>query len=194
VLNILLAGRDTTASFLSDLWFELSRHPAVFERLRAEVGNLDLGEGLTFQTFKSMPYLRAVVNENLRIHPVVPENSRIANKDTILPLGGGADQTSPVFVAKDQVVSWCVYEMHRRKDIFGDDADIFRPERWLDEGDQKGIRPGWGFLPFNGGPRICIGRKFTCFGCRFVPQHPGSVHERQLTCMQNNSLSPRLLT
>jgi hypothetical protein len=42
--------------------------------------------------------------------------------------------------------------MHRRKDIWGPDADDFRPERW------DGRRVGWEYLPFNGGPRICIGR------------------------------------
>ena len=47
-----------------------------------------------------------------------------------------------------------VYSMHRRKDIYGPDADQFRPERW------DKLRPGWAFLPFNGGPRICVGRKF----------------------------------
>lgn len=45
--------------------------------------------------------------------------------------------------------------MHRRHDIFGPDADTFRPERWED------LRPGWGYLPFNGGPRICVGQQFA---------------------------------
>jgi cytochrome P450 len=47
--------------------------------------------------------------------------------------------------------------MHRRKDIYGEDANEFRPERW------ETLRPGWEFLPFNGGPRICIGREFFFF-------------------------------
>jgi len=48
--------------------------------------------------------------------------------------------------------------MHRRKDYFGEDAEDFRPERWLDDPEtgKKGLRPGWEFLPFNGGPRICL--------------------------------------
>ena len=43
--------------------------------------------------------------------------------------------------------------MHRRTDYYGPDADEFKPERW------EVLRPGWEYLPFNGGPRICIGRK-----------------------------------
>ena len=48
--------------------------------------------------------------------------------------------------------------MHRRKDIYGPDAEEFRPERWSPE---EGLRPGWGYLPFNGGPRICVGQQFA---------------------------------
>jgi len=47
--------------------------------------------------------------------------------------------------------------MHRRKDIYGADADEFKPDRW----DQASLRPGWGYLPFNGGPRICVGQQFA---------------------------------
>lgn len=45
--------------------------------------------------------------------------------------------------------------MHRRPDFYGPDAHAFRPERWEENG-----RHGWEYLPFNGGPRICLGRKF----------------------------------
>lgn len=48
--------------------------------------------------------------------------------------------------------------MHRRKDLYGDDADVFRPERWLDTDEGKGLRMGWEYLPFSGGPRVCPGR------------------------------------
>ena len=46
-----------------------------------------------------------------------------------------------------------IYAMHRDAHVFGPDPEEFVPERW------NGLRPGWGYLPFNGGPRICIGRK-----------------------------------
>jgi len=50
--------------------------------------------------------------------------------DTILPRGGGADGRAPIFVPKDSWVIYTVYSMHRREDIFGEDAEDFRPERW----------------------------------------------------------------
>ena len=63
LLNILLAGRDTTASLLSDVWFILARRPDVWQKLRTEVDALD-GEAPTYQQIKEMKYLRAVLNES----------------------------------------------------------------------------------------------------------------------------------
>lgn len=161
LLNMLLAGRDTTASLLSNAWWSISRNPHVWDSLQKEVNSLQtpLGESRPlFEELKDMRYLRATLNESLRIHPVVPANSRQAIVDTTLPLGGGIDGQSPVFVPKGTIVNYGVHAMHHRKDLFGEDADDFRPERWLDDGEKKGLRLGWEYLPFNGGPRICIGR------------------------------------
>lgn len=113
-----------------------------------------------FEELKDMKYLRATLNESLRVHPVVPANSRQAIVDTVLPHGGGKDGRSPMFVSKGTIVSYAVHAMHHRKELFREDADEFRPERWLDEEGKKGLRVGWEYLPFNGGPRICIGREF----------------------------------
>jgi len=85
----------------------------------------------------------------------VPANTRQAAVDTSLPVGGGPDGSQPLFVAKGTVILYYVFSMHRREDIFGPEPEAFRPERW------EGLRPGWGFLPFNGGPRICLGRRST---------------------------------
>jgi cytochrome P450 len=73
--------------------------------------------------------------------------------DTVLPRGGGADGTSPVLVTAGTPVVYNIHGLHRRRDIYGSDADDFRPDRW------EGLRVGWEFLPFSGGPRICIGRE-----------------------------------
>lgn len=54
--------------------------------------------------------------------------------------------------------------MHRRPDLYGDDVEEFKPERWLDSDGpdgKKGLRVSWEYLPFNGGPRICIGQQFA---------------------------------
>jgi hypothetical protein len=87
---------------------------------------------------------------------------------TTLPSGGGPDGISPILVRKGEAVGYCIYAMHRRRDLYGEDAEQFRPERW-DAGDESNTvnlkNIGWGYLPFNGGPRVCLGRKFysSCF-------------------------------
>lgn len=160
LLNILLAGRDTTASLLSNVWFEMSKRPDIFNRLRKEVHDIVGKDKPSYQDLKDLKYLRSIINESQRLYPIVPSNARQSLVDAVMPRGGGPDGQAPVLIPKGSFVSWHLYSMHRRKDIYGEDADEFKPERWLDtENDGNPLRPGWGFLPFNGGPRICIGRK-----------------------------------
>ena len=94
----------------------------------------------------------------LRLYPSVPVNSRAALTRTTLPTGGGPSGTSPILVRRGEAVGYSVYAMHRRRDIYGPDADLFRPERWENDA-LKDV--GWGYLPFNGGPRICLGQDFA---------------------------------
>ncbi|KAA8650123.1 hypothetical protein EYZ11_010904 [Aspergillus tanneri] len=161
MLNILLAGRDTTASLLSSAFFYLSRDPNVWAKLRQaivdEFGDSEHPKGEITQTrLKDIPYLRYVLNEVLRLQPPVPLNFRVATKDTSLPVGGGPDRKSPIYVKKGMVVTYSVYAMHRRTDFYGPDAHLFRPERWQENG-----RRNWDYLPFNGGPRICLGQQYA---------------------------------
>ena len=80
--------------------------------------------------------------------------------DTVLPRGGGPDGKSPLFIPAKTNVQYSVFAMHRRKDLYGEDAEEFKPERW------ENLKPGWEYLPFSGGPRICIGRKRI--GCEIL--------------------------
>ncbi|KAJ5804879.1 Cytochrome P450 E-class CYP52 [Penicillium riverlandense] len=166
LLNILLAGRDTTASLLSWTIQMLTRHPAVFHKLRETIitdfGTYAAPHDITFANLKSCQYLQHCMNEVLRLYPVVPFNRRTAIRDTTLPRGGGPDGLSPVFVRKGQNVAYSTYVMHRRQDLWGPDANEFKPERWMDR------KVGWEYLPFNGGPRICIGQQFALTEAGYV--------------------------
>ena len=151
IINTLIAGRDTTASLLSNTIFTLSRRADVWRKVRAEVDFLG-GESPTFSQIKSFKYLQYVLLESLRMFPVIPLNVKVANKDTFLPRGGGPEGEAPIFVHKGQTIVWVPYSMHRRKDLWGADAAEFKPERW------QGLKAGFNFVPFNGGPRICPGK------------------------------------
>jgi cytochrome P450 len=81
-------------------------------------------------------------------------------KTTVIPRGGGLDGLTTVLIPKGTGIGFSPYHMHRDKDLYGDDANEFRPERW--EGSElKNI--GWGYMPFHGGPRICLGSKHFFF-------------------------------
>jgi hypothetical protein len=97
----------------------------------------------------------------LRLYPPVPVNTRTAEETTILPTGGGPDGSSPVLIRRGENVAFCVYAMHRRHDLYGDDAEEFRPDRWNEDLPlyRDEMNATWGYLPFNGGPRVCLGRK-----------------------------------
>lgn len=166
LLNILLAGRDTTASLLSWTFLMLARHPEVFNKLRETIietfGTYSNPQNLTFSALKSCQYLQYVMNEALRLYPVVPFNRRQATRDTTLPRGGGPDGESPVYIKKGTAVVYSVHVMHRRKDLWGDDVEEFKPDRWASR------KAGWEYIPFNGGPRICIGQQFALTEAGYV--------------------------
>lgn len=156
--NILLAGRDTTASLLSFVVYYLSRDKRVWRKLREEVLEhfAKSTDNVSFETLKRCTYLGYVINEVLRLHPIVPLNFRTAIRDTILPRGGGKDQSQPFLIQKGTKVVYSAYMLHHEKRLWGPTADDFNPERWAEN-----TLHTWDYIPFNGGPRICIGQQFA---------------------------------
>ncbi|KXJ96489.1 n-alkane-inducible cytochrome P450 [Microdochium bolleyi] len=142
LLNILLAGRDTTACCLSWTFRLLVRHEIVIARLRQEI------DCVMSDTVLPTP---CVVKE-------LPLNIREATKSTVLPVGGGLDGQSPILVRRGEVVVFSQYITSRQRSIFGNDAGQFRPERWLTD-DRARIEPA--FFAFSGGPRRCLGEDFA---------------------------------
>ncbi|RAL10186.1 cytochrome P450 [Aspergillus homomorphus CBS 101889] len=100
----------------------------------------------------AMKYLRYCLHESLRLHPPMPIITRFANRDTVLPVGGGLRGLDPVLVIKGTMAIGDIYAMHRRGEIFGTDALGFRPERWED------LRP----------ESICLGQHFALTEAGYV--------------------------
>ncbi|UKZ76828.1 hypothetical protein TrVFT333_004543 [Trichoderma virens FT-333] len=153
VLGLLLAGRDTAASVMSNLFFVLAQRPDIWKKLQTEVGCLQERKP-TYEDIKGLKYLRQVIDETMRLYPPVPGLFRAANCTTTLPRGGGRDGKSPVLVPKGTVISCSTFSLHRREDVYGHDAQEFRPERWDD------LSTRWEFLPFSAGPKVCMGQTY----------------------------------
>ncbi|KAE8148069.1 cytochrome P450 [Aspergillus avenaceus] len=168
LVAVLLAGRDTTAGTLAFCIFELSRNPDVVAKLRQEI-NSQLGldpnsRRPTYADLKEMKYLAAVLSETMRLYPAVPFNIRTALRDTTLPRGGGPDGLSPIGILANTPIFYSTILMHQDPTNYGPpgspnyfDPKKFLPQRWL-----SGWQPKpWHFIPFNGGPRICLGQQFA---------------------------------
>ncbi|CAJ2514053.1 Uu.00g021720.m01.CDS01 [Anthostomella pinea] len=160
IVAVLLAGRDTTAATLSWTFYELSNYPEKFKKLHDEViASVDRTRMPTYDDLKSMNYLRHILNETLRLYPAVPYNLRTALEDTTIP---GIPGQPPISVVEGDVVVYSTLAMQRQRDLYPptsekfEDPAVFSPERW----ETWSPKP-WQYVPFNGGPRICVGQNFA---------------------------------
>ncbi|CAD6449139.1 1b23d952-729a-4d31-8d07-99842815fac4 [Sclerotinia trifoliorum] len=154
-LNYLSAGRDTTAQALTWAFYLLMRHPKVMDKVRQEIvspNNDDPHRDSTSYKPTAVPYIMAVFYETLRLYPPVPFEIKQCEQSTTLPDG--------TFLPKHAVLLWCPWAMNRSKSTWGEDADDFRPERWLEDGVLIS-KTAFEYPVFNGGPRTCLGKKMA---------------------------------
>ncbi|KAL3952501.1 hypothetical protein ACCO45_012444 [Purpureocillium lilacinum] len=167
IVAVLLAGRDTTAATLSWAMYELSRYPQIWHKLREQVlEHIGDSRSPTYQDLKNLTYLTHTLNETLRLYPAVPYNLRTCVEDSSLP---GQFGQPDIKTLEGDVVFYSTLCMQRRRDLYPPtsekfaDPDIFSPERW----ENWTPRP-WQYVPFNGGPRICIGQNFALTEMAFM--------------------------
>jgi cytochrome P450 len=172
LVTLLLAGHETTATALAWTFDLLLGNPATLTRLTAEI---DAGEEDT--------YLRAVISESLRLRPVVPlAGRRLASDLNVngLSLPAGTDVTPAIWLT------------HTRADLYPEPY-AFRPERFLEESPTT-----YGWIPFGGGIRRCLGAAFAEMEMRVVLEAvlerraltPASSHAERVT-RRNVTFSPR---
>ncbi|KAK2462197.1 hypothetical protein APHAL10511_005785 [Amanita phalloides] len=167
-LNIMIAGRDTTASTLTFVVYLLSMYPHIMARLRQEIlDEVGLTKTPDANDIKEMKYLRAVINETLRLYPAVPFNVRQSVNATTWP---HPDPTQkPFYLPAKTKCCYSVFLMHRRTDLWGPDALEFDPDRFLDDRvNDYLVKNPFIFLPFNAGPRICLGQQFAYHEISFM--------------------------
>jgi cytochrome P450 len=156
VMTFLLAGHETTAMALSWTWYLLAHHPEIEERLCGEIEGALSGRTPTIDDLPRLQYPRQVVEEAMRLYPPVWGFVRQAvHPDTI------AGYTIP----KGTIVNIMPYVTHRHP-AFWEDPDRFDPDRFTPE--RVRDRPRFAYLPFSGGPRLCIGNEFALMEAQLV--------------------------
>ncbi|KAI0087970.1 cytochrome P450 [Irpex rosettiformis] len=166
-----IAGSDTTAKALSQLWYFLARNPQYYEKLRKEVLLENEGD-LNRQA--SMPYLNACINEALRMYPPV-----ISGLQRRLEYGSGGKVVADHFVPEGTQISVHLFSIQRSSRHFYPLPDTFRPDRWLTN--QTYMLPNDEvipasevktdksvFLPFSAGPQSCVGKGVAIIEMRAV--------------------------
>ncbi|KAJ7187437.1 cytochrome P450 [Mycena pura] len=172
---IMIAGNDTVAKTLAFGLTELAKNGELQESLRAEI-HATLGTGRENIPYDSMPLLNAFIKETLRMYPALPFADRIALKDEVIPLSESIVTTAGkrldrVHIRKGEFVAITIASYQRMESRWGDDADKFRPARWLDGTVYEGEAgtPYANLLSFLSGPRICLGIfEMQVFLCELV--------------------------
>ncbi|KAH7920155.1 cytochrome P450 [Leucogyrophana mollusca] len=151
-LTQLIAGSATISNSTCAITYHVARNPWVQEKLQKELDEA-LGDARvsTSEQVKHLPYLEAVINEGLRVH-----STSSMGLPRVVPEGGLT--VNGMHFPQGTVLSVPTYTIHRDKEVWGEDADIFRPERWF-EGDRAAMQKA--FNPFSFGPRSCIGRNLA---------------------------------
>jgi len=186
VMTLMFAGHDTSTSTLTFMMHELARHPDVVERLQAEQDEVLGGETPSIERLeREMPYLEMVLDEVLRLYPPAWIGPRRAVRD--FEFGGHR-------VGAGAYVNYCSWASHRIPSVFPD-PEAFIPERFTRE--RKAALPRGAYVPFGGGRRICIGKRFGQTEVKLVATmllqrlRLDAMPGRTMTVRQMPTLSPR---
>lgn len=148
-ITLLLAGHETTALVLSWACYLLAQAPDIADRIADEVGSVAPGRELTATDLPRLRLTEAALIETMRVYPP----SWTIGRESIEPFEiGGYHFPAGVTIFISQ---WVIHRDAR----YYDAPEVFRPDRWLD-GLQHTL-PRFAYMPFGGGPRVCIGQHFA---------------------------------
>ncbi|KAF1843681.1 cytochrome P450 [Cucurbitaria berberidis CBS 394.84] len=149
------AGGDSTSVSMASIFYHLLKTPRTYKKLCAEVRNpIYTGKNISYATGKKMEYLQACIKEGMRLHPAVG-----LILERLVPKGGR--MICGHFFPEGTTVGINPWVMHYNKDVYGEDVNEFRPERWLEASPEKLREMNNGFLSFGHGMQICAGRNIS---------------------------------
>lgn len=155
VITLFVAGHETTANALAWAFYLVAKHPEVEAKLLQEIATLQ-GNPPTLRDLAHLSYSEQVIKEAMRLYPPAGGVTRQPLHD--ITLGGYP-------VAKGSTVAISTYVMHRDPTLYPD-PERFDPERFTPENEAK--LPRLAYLPFGGGPRVCIGNSFALIEARLI--------------------------
>ncbi|KAH9891037.1 cytochrome P450 [Cubamyces lactineus] len=165
--TFLVAGHETTSTAAAWCLFALTQSPNVQSKLREELLAVDT-ECPTMEQLTSLPYLDYVVRETLRLHTPVTFTLRGAERDDAIPVSQPfvdrhGQVQHDIRIAKGNRIIVAILAMNQSTAIWGEDALQFKPERWANPPKEAADIPGaWSnMMTFSGGPRACIGFRFS---------------------------------
>ncbi len=186
VMTLMFAGHDTSTSTLTFMLHELARHPDVLAKLVEEQDRVLGGATPTPQQLeRELPYLDMVLDEVLRLYPPAWIGPRRAVRD--FEFGGWS-------VPRGAYVNYCSWASHRIPEVFPD-PEAFIPQRFIRE--RKAALPRGAYVPFGGGQRICIGKRFGQTEVKLVATmllqrlRFDALPGRTMTVRQMPTLSPK---
>lgn len=151
------AGADTTAITLRAVFYFLLKHPNALHRLLAELDAANLGPQsriVSWEAARTLPYLTAVMQESLRMHPAVG-----LPLERVVPASGL--NAAGVFIPPGTIVGTTALAIHAKEAIYGPNPDRYRPERWLEASDAKRTEMNNALFSFGMGARTCIGKNIS---------------------------------
>ncbi|MCB9453142.1 MAG: cytochrome P450 [Anaerolineaceae bacterium] len=178
LVTLFLAGHETTANALNWTWYLLAQNPEVEAKLHAELDTALAGQPPTLADLKRLPYTEMVVKESLRLYPPAFGFSRVAMED--LEIGG-------YFVPKDTVVAITSFITHHSPQWW-DEPEAFQPERFTPENEAAQQR--YAYVPFGGGPRVCIGNSFAMMEAQLLLATIASRYQLRLQSGQVVEMLP----
>ena len=155
-LTLVLAGHETTANALTWTLYLLSQNHDVEAQLQAEIDSVLQGRAPTLEDLPNLPYTEMVIKESMRLYPPAWSVARQVTEAT--ELGGYP-------VQKRAVALVVAYALHRNPDIFPQ-PERFDPQRFTLENEAQ--IPRYAYVPFGGGPRVCIGNAFAMMEARLI--------------------------
>ncbi|CAI2358122.1 unnamed protein product [Caenorhabditis sp. 36 PRJEB53466] len=188
----LLAGFDTTANTLAYASYLLAKNPAKMDIAQEEVTRVCRSPNISYDEIVGLKYMDAVVKESMRLYPVGAfACSRTCMKSTTL---GNLQIDVGVSVEAD------VHALHRSTEIWGDNPDVFFPERWLDPNAAHRHNMSW--IPFGAGPRQCVGIRMGMIEVKLALAHilrkysmiGGAHSEKELNLIGCATMAPEKVT